>query len=268
MTNPSPFPVVRQVSGPFGPLAVSQWTTSAVATLVFLHGWGGARQSWQPVAQSLAAGFNVVSLDLSGHGESPAGGGPWSIARFAAEVASVLDALVLENVVLIGHSMGGAVVTEAAIARPAVVQAVVLVDTFIFDYGHVAAEECQAILSGIKADLPGTAKAMVANTTPVTTPEALRESIAAVMSQLDVRVGVSAFADLLAWDATPRWPLLGSIPVHAINGDLINAAARQRHAGIIHEVIVSGTGHFLQLEAPERFREALLGVIHALPVPV
>lgn len=255
-------PTIRQIAGPFGSLAVTDWRAEvSTATLLFVHGWGGARHQWQPLAQALAAQFSVVTMDLGGHGESLESEGPWHIERFAADVVSVMDALALERVVLIGHSMGGAVVTEAAIARPSAVKAVILVDTFIFDYGHVAVDECKAILAGIAADLPAAAQAMVTNTTSTSTPTALRESIVGVMSRLDVNVGVPAFADLLDWDAEPRWPLLGDISVYAISGDLINADARRRHAGVVHEVILPGTGHFLQLEAPEQFREALVGLL-------
>lgn len=265
----SSFPAItRQVAAPCGDVTVSHWPADDSAiTLLFVHGWGGVRHQWESLATVMAGTYGVVSVDLGGHGESPAGHAPWSISRFAADVVSVMDALALDNLVLIGHSMGGAVVTEAAIARPSVVKSVVLVDTFIFDYGHVAADESKAILAGIAANLPEAVSGMVASTTPVGTPAALRESIVAVMSRLDVSVGVPAFADLLEWNAVSRWPLLGDIPVHAINGDFINAAARQRHTDIIHEVILPGTGHFLQLEAPERFQQALTNVLAGFPVP-
>lgn len=253
--------ITRQVTAPCGSVAVTHWPADAAITLLFVHGWGGARHQWASLASAMAGRYGVVTMDLGGHGESPAGDAPWSIDRFAADVVSVMDALSLKNVVLIGHSMGGAVVTEAAIARPSVVKAVILVDTFIFDYGHVGANDRETILAGIAANLPEAVRGMVASTTPVGTPVVLRESIVAVMSQLDVRVGVPAFADLLEWDAETRWPLLRGIPVYAVNGDLINADARCRHADVIHEVVLPGTGHFLQLEAPERFQEVLVSVL-------
>jgi pimeloyl-ACP methyl ester carboxylesterase len=58
--------------------------------------------------------FLVVTVDLAGHGESDSGRQDWSIAAFGSDVATVVDQLALEDVVPVGHSMGGDVILEAA----------------------------------------------------------------------------------------------------------------------------------------------------------
>lgn len=56
----------------------------------------------------------AVAVDLAGHGDSGADREAWTIPAFAEDVAAVVRHLGLEDVVLIGHSLGGPVVVAAA----------------------------------------------------------------------------------------------------------------------------------------------------------
>ena len=49
----------------------------------------------------------MVAIDLAGHGDSGVNRENWAIANFGADVAAVAHALQLEDIVLVGHSMGG-----------------------------------------------------------------------------------------------------------------------------------------------------------------
>lgn len=76
--------------------------------LVLVHGITATSEDWLPVLPHLlAAGHRVVALDQRGHGASTLGSGPCGTTRLAADLAQVLDALDLRDVVLVGHSLGG-----------------------------------------------------------------------------------------------------------------------------------------------------------------
>lgn len=76
--------------------------------LLFLHGGGQTRHSWDRSASRLAeAGWPGITLDLRGHGDSSwAPDGDYSLEAFAADLAAVLDQLDAPSV-LIGASLGG-----------------------------------------------------------------------------------------------------------------------------------------------------------------
>jgi len=76
--------------------------------LVALHGLGEQAASFDPVAAELAARFRVLAVDLRGHGESDWPGW-YTFEQMAADVLGLCDALGLDEVTLIGHSMGGMV---------------------------------------------------------------------------------------------------------------------------------------------------------------
>ena len=64
--------------------------------------------TWGPVARRLITdGFEVVAVELRGHGDSSRGRDGYGPRRLAADLAQVLSALDLRDVILVGHSMGG-----------------------------------------------------------------------------------------------------------------------------------------------------------------
>jgi pimeloyl-ACP methyl ester carboxylesterase len=99
-------------------------------TLVLVHGWTNSRAIWGEHPRTLSRTHRVVALDLAGHGESGADRAQWSIDGFGEDVVAVVEQLALDSVVLVGFSMGGAVVLEAADRMPDRVLGVVLVDAF------------------------------------------------------------------------------------------------------------------------------------------
>ena len=84
--------------------------TGAGRPVVLLHGFGTHRGVWDPLVAELASPkTQVVAVDLRGHGRSTPMTEPTGINAFANDVAALLDALDLRDVVLVGHSLGGMV---------------------------------------------------------------------------------------------------------------------------------------------------------------
>jgi pimeloyl-ACP methyl ester carboxylesterase len=83
-------------------------------SLVFVHDWCTKMKYWEEQVPSFGVNFRVVTLDLAGHGQSGTGRTDWTMEAFGQDVAAVVEKLDLQNVVLIGHGMGGPVILEAA----------------------------------------------------------------------------------------------------------------------------------------------------------
>ena len=80
-----------------------------------LHGWGSSAALMAPVADVLAGRFRVHTLDLPGHGLTPAPAVPWGVPEYAALVARYLDAAgVAGPVPAVGHSNGGRILLYMA----------------------------------------------------------------------------------------------------------------------------------------------------------
>jgi pimeloyl-ACP methyl ester carboxylesterase len=82
--------------------------------LLLLHGIGSARQDWATLLPHLAPDFDVLAVDLPGHGQSPPVDGRPTVGALTDAVEADLDARGLETVHLFGNSLGGRIALELA----------------------------------------------------------------------------------------------------------------------------------------------------------
>jgi len=103
---------------------------AAAPVAMLVHGITGWWRTWWRVGPALAAhGWRVVAVDLRGHGASPPIDGAATRADLAADLGATIEALGVAPVdVLIGHSLGAAVVLELVHRRPELARRVVLED--------------------------------------------------------------------------------------------------------------------------------------------
>jgi pimeloyl-ACP methyl ester carboxylesterase len=86
--------------------------------LLLLHGIGNSAQTWAGVVEKLAAEHTVVAPDLLGHGSSDKPRGDYSIAGYANGMRDLLSVLDLEQVTVVGHSLGGGIALQFAYQFP------------------------------------------------------------------------------------------------------------------------------------------------------
>ncbi len=226
--------------------------------LVFVHGWCCDRNYWKHQVPRFAKRYTAVTLDLAGHGESGPGRDDWTLGAFAGDVASIVQALDLEEVILIGHSMGGPVVLEAARLLAGRVIGVVGVDTYQ-DFERTFTEEQRTqFLSGFEADFAGMTNRFVRGMFPPGADSVLVEKIAADMSSAPPEVGIGAMKNMLAYDPAPTAGEI-RIPIYAINSDMFptNVEGNKKLAQAFTAKFMPGVGHFVMLEDPERFNTLL-----------
>jgi pimeloyl-ACP methyl ester carboxylesterase len=102
-----------------------------MAAYVFIHGaWHGA-WCWEKVTPLLEkAGHTVYAIDLPGHGSDQTPISQVSLKSYTDKVCSILDDAE-ESVYLVGHSMGGIVVSQSAEYRSEKVKALIYVSAFL-----------------------------------------------------------------------------------------------------------------------------------------
>jgi len=82
--------------------------------LVLLHGLGATRHVWKPILAQARWTGRWIAPDLRGHGASPHAG-DYSLAAYADDIGKLVNAHAPSNeIVVLGHSMGGAVALELA----------------------------------------------------------------------------------------------------------------------------------------------------------
>jgi len=186
-------------------------------TLLFIHGWSCDRSYWDAQVEEFAKGYRVVTIDLGGHGQSGMARETWTMPAFGADVAAVVEKLDLSNIVMVGHSMGGAVIIEAARRLPGRVVALVGVDNFQDFSQSFTQEQINIFLAAFQADFTGTTDKFVRGMFPEGSDSVLVERIATDMTAAPPEVGVSAIAQTIGYDyrsalAEVRLPLRKTRP--------------------------------------------------------
>jgi pimeloyl-ACP methyl ester carboxylesterase len=243
-------PVVYEVHG------------TGMPALVLVHGWSCDRSYWKDQVEPLSRRFRVVTVDLAGHGESGLGRARWTIAAFGADVATVVDALGLDRVVLIGHSMGGDAILEAARLLPGRIEGLVWIDVYRQLANFQPPERVEERMAPFRADFVGTTRTFVRDMFPPGADPALVERVVADMSAAPPEVALEAAES--AWGYGRKVPaaLQGlALPIIAINSEdrAADLESMARHG--VEVVVMPGVGHFPMMEDPARFNEILIRVL-------
>lgn len=94
--------------------------------LLLLHGNGEDGSYFVHQMESFSRRYTVYALDTRGHGQSPRGAGPFTLARFAQDLLDFMDEQKLERAHILGFSDGGNIALTFALAHPERVDRLVL----------------------------------------------------------------------------------------------------------------------------------------------
>lgn len=94
------------------------------SSIVLLHSGGADLRDWEFIAPKLAQTHQVIAFDGRGAGQSPPLIEP---ADYVEDLRALLDALAVDSAVLVGHSIGGQIATDFALAYPERVSRLILI---------------------------------------------------------------------------------------------------------------------------------------------
>ncbi len=240
---------------------------SAEPAVVLVHGWSCDSNYWSAQVEALKPHYTVVTVDLAGHGGSGRNRTDWTIANYGEDVAAVVRELSNPRVVLVGHSMGAPVVLEAAQRIGDRVAGIIAVDA-LKSVGQppLSERELQLRLAPFKEDFIGQTRKFVSEWFfhPDSDPELVRK-VADDMALAPPEIAIASMESMARLDINDLIARVRS-PIVAINADLrldTDEARIRRIVPDFRAVIVEQTGHFLMMEAPQRFNPILLREIAA-----
>ena len=237
-----------------------------MSTFVLIHGaWHGA-WCWDRVAPLLEkAGHRAVAIDLPGHGQDRTPIAQVTLQTYAGRVCDVLSAQE-EPVVLVGHSMGGLAITQAAEQAPAKVRTLVYLTAFLLRDGQslldVAAGDTEALV------LPNLVQS-ADGSSAVVREDALKDVFYASCPDEDVARAKSLLVPQAAAPfATPvhttpeNWGRIPRVYIECLRDRAISPAVqKQMHtASPCRRVISMDTDHSPFFSAPEELAQHLASV--------
>jgi pimeloyl-ACP methyl ester carboxylesterase len=228
--------------------------------VVFLHCWACDRSFWKDQVEPLSRRHRVVTIDLGGHGASGADRAHWTVAGLGGDVQAVVEALKLDRVVLVGHSLGGPVALDAARRMPGRVLGVVAVDSLHDVEKPVPRDTAEKLAALYEADFPGTMSSMVHRMFPASTDPAVVEFVASRASASRPGPAIALLRDSPGLDLA-GWMEAARVPVRAIQSGpplspVTKIGVNRRH-GNYDASFMDGVGHYPMLERPAEFNRRL-----------
>ncbi len=232
---------------------------SGEPAIVLVHGWTSDRSYFVPQVERFSRSHRCVSVDLRGHGESDAPEQEYTIEGFADDVAAICDELAVKDAVLVGHSMGGAIVLAMSVRRPELTRAAAMLDPAI-----LFPAESQALLAQLAPVFAGpeglaTLKQFFEGQffLPTSDP-ALKTRLAEAALKTPQHVIGSAFANLAKFDSAAALQALTKPLLFVGAEPAITDVVRLRElspAVMVGRTV--GAGHFHQLEVPDQINAML-----------
>lgn len=231
-------------------------------TLILVHGWSCDSRYWRKQLAHFATRHRVVTVDLAGHGHSGAGREDYTMRSFGEDVRAVADAVGGDQLILVGHSMGGLVIAEAAHLLPGRVLGLIAVDSLHDLDFPVSEEHAVEMIAPLEADFSTACRQFAAAMVLPDTDADLAEWIQADMAAAPARVALSAMREYMTQWITGAGPALFDdlpLPIVAVCADLwpVNAEANRQHMRSFEAIVLEGTDHFLMLSAANEFNRAL-----------
>lgn len=233
--------------------------------LVFVHGWSCDQGYWDNQFDYFSKNYKVVKLDLGGHGKSGTTRENYTMELFGSDVSAVVNHLDIKKVILIGHSMGDAVICEAAALLGDKAIALVGVDNFHNLNNKITEEQISGFIASFEEDFRTTTDEFVRGMFLESADSNIVNNIAGKMSSASPIVGLSAFRNYFRYDYIAAFEKL-NLPLRSINADKYptNTEENLKIVPDYKVEIIPNTQHFLHITQPVKFNDRLTKVLSEL----
>jgi len=232
------------------------------SALLLIHGFPHDRTLWIPQLRGLSRQRRVIAPDLRGLGHSE-GAPPYTMDRYADDLAAILDALGVKRAIVGGVSMGGYIALALWRRHRALVAGLVLANTrATADDDAVRERRREMIALARSRGVAALADALLSTQLAPATGERYPERVAGIRAMFErapLAGVVGALEALMARpDSTPTLPTI-EVPTLIIHGsaDAIAPldAAREMHSRIAGSrlEVIDGAGHLANAERPAAF---------------
>ena len=209
--------------------------------------------------------FKVCAIDLPGFGKSTADRQNWTIEEYAEDVNSFIDSLNLKNVVLIGHSMSGEIIIQAAILNNPNIIGLVGVDNFkVIDVEFTPEQMKQMtnffplLQNDFKNSAPIYTDMMLFH--PKTSQE-IKDRVKTDVANTNAQIGYATFMNFMQYSMTEAQTLEKlNFPLNLINCDYFptNEIGLKNHCKNGYRLeTITDSGHYPMIEKSDEFNRIL-----------
>lgn len=236
-------------------------------TLLFVHGWNINKSYWDQQQAKFCKKYQIVAMDLPGFGDSKNLKSEFTIDTYANDIKDLINHLELKKVVLIGHSMGGRIILEAAQGNESVI-AMVGVDNYKEVQQKLNDElkaEADGFVEWLSADFAANSSVYVDQYLIYEGTDSLvRKRIIEDYREANPETSIPAIQTYLDYPYSEQERLANlTVPLFLISSDMspVDTVGLQ-NTGLKYSVFeMSQTGHFPMVEQPDVFNQMLAEIL-------
>lgn len=240
-------------------------------TLLFIHGWGINSSYWDSQLEYFGRQYRVLAIDLPGFGKSTSERKEWTRQNYTQDVIDFIDALSLENVILIGHSMSGDIILEAALKERSEILGIIGIDNFkLIDvpFTPEQIEEFTAMAKAVITDYKNSVPFFAESLFHPDTDRAVAKRVTDDFVNSDETVAIGTLMDMFEYFKIINSRLSElNYKLYLVNSDFqpTNTAGLEKYCRKSYEVrYVHATGHYPMIEKPLEFNGVLEQTIQSL----
>jgi pimeloyl-ACP methyl ester carboxylesterase len=265
-----PLPIVTRESKEYDLLSVSvegaevayaQQGRLALPPLVMLHGWAASHKFWKYCFSAFSPRWRVVAPDMAGFGISEKPDRDYTIEGLSRWLGQFLDALKLDRVTLVAHSMGGTIALLYAMEHPERIERLVVSNPLVVGATAFSARNRLFMLPGIRRLLfwgtrIGPIRRMVER--DFTAVGALDASLAGDVTMGTFQSTIETLKSVAQVDLRPKLASL-AVPTLSIGTDCDALVAPEQYELVPSQqkVCIRSSGHIPMIERPEEFNRVL-----------
>jgi pimeloyl-ACP methyl ester carboxylesterase len=235
--------------------------------VILLHGYSDSWFSFSRILPLLPDDYRVFALDMRGHGQSSQPARGYAMDDLAADVLAFMDAKGIVRATIVGHSMGGFVAQQMALAAPKRVSRLVIVSSARTVHEFAGIDEFKQVVESLRDPVPREfAEEFQRSTLQRPVPNAFLEGVIAESQRLPVRVWQGIMQGMLA--AQPAVSLGRSgIPALVMWGDKDAWPPRAEQDSLVAMLrtaslkVLRDMAHAPHWEAPDEFARELVGFL-------
>lgn len=232
--------------------------------LLLIHGLGSSSRDWEMQIEPFAQKYQVITLDLCGHGQSGKPPGPYSIRLFAEDTTALIRELEIAPLHVVGISMGGMVAFELAVHFPNLLRSLTVVNSYPEMRVETMRERVQVWRRFLILELlgmRGTGIMLSRHLFPYPEQADLRKLFVQRWAENDRHAYRESLRAIINWDVENRLTEIKCpVLVVASDQDYMPLGEKQAYTAKIPNarlVVIENARHAVTAERPEQFNAVL-----------
>ncbi len=233
--------------------------------LLLIHGLGSSTRDWEFQVPKFSQNYQVITIDLRGHGKTDKPKGPYTMEIFAEDIAELLKKLGIKSTHVLGISVGGGIAFQFAVDYPDLVKSLIVVNAGIeipMDSFKMKLEAFKRTFIVKLVGMKKMGKVLAPRLFIKPEQEELREKLIERWSENDKKAYLSSMRALIGWSIRDKLDKI-TFPTLIIGSDedYAPSSVKKEYTALLRNarfIEIEDARHAVPFEKPKEFNEIVM----------